>query len=267
MDDMTPAVNSSDGTRIAYDKMGQGPVLILVLGALSSRQSGAELARLLSSRFTVISYDRRGRGDSTNTLPYSPEREIEDLEALIDASGESAYLYGHSSGAALSLEAAIKLGNKVGKLALYEAPYDSSDDNRRAWDEYNKRLAELLNAGCNDDAVALFMQFIGIPFEQIQGMRHAPVWEKFEAIAPTLPYDSAVMGDDLSVPADRASGIEVPTLVMAGGDSPAAMRDTAQLLSRAIPNARFRLLEGQIHNVKPDVIAPVLAEFFSGADA
>jgi pimeloyl-ACP methyl ester carboxylesterase len=131
MGSATSYVTSKDGTRIAYDKMGNGPVVILVLGALNTRQSGTELAKRLAPQFTVISHDRRGRGDSSNVLPYSPEREIEDIETLIDESGGSAYLYGHSSGAVLAIEAAIKLGKKVKKMALYEPPYNSSDDARR----------------------------------------------------------------------------------------------------------------------------------------
>jgi pimeloyl-ACP methyl ester carboxylesterase len=127
-----PTVTSRDGTKIAYDKVGHGPPVILVLGALNSRKSGAKLAKLLASHFTVISYDRRGRGDSTDTAPYSPQREVEDVAALIEEVGGPVHLYGHSSGAALALEAAIKLRRQVRKLAIYEAPYALDVGGRKA---------------------------------------------------------------------------------------------------------------------------------------
>ena len=259
-----PAVNSKDGTRIAYDKVGHGPAVILVLGAMNTRKSEAELAELVSSHFTVITYDRRGRGDSTNNLPYSIEREIEDIEALINEAGGSALLYGHSSGGALVLEAAIRLGKKIKKIAIYEAPYNSSADARRANKDYNEQLAKFLKAGNNGDAVALFMRIMGVPDEQVQGMRHAPTWKTMEQMAPTLAYDSAVLGADGAVPSERLADISVPTLVMSGRDSPAWFHDTAGALSKAIPGSSLRVLEKQTHHVRPEVLAPVLAAFFSG---
>jgi pimeloyl-ACP methyl ester carboxylesterase len=255
---------SKDGTEIAYDKQGQGLTVILVDGALGFRSFGPmpELAKLLSTHFTVVTYDRRGRGGSGDNKPYAVEREIEDIEALIDEGGGSAYLYGISSGACLALEAAIKLGYKVKKLALYEPPYKSGETAPEEWREYNKQLRELLTAGRRGDAVALFMTLVGVPAGQIEGMRQAPMWSIFEAIAPTLAYDAATMGEDRSVPTERASRITASTLVMHGGAGYAFMKDTALTLGKAIPNAEFRTLEGQTHAVASQVIAPVLAEFF-----
>src|SRR5438876_10220057 len=185
METITSKVNSKDGTRIVYDKIGHGPAVILVAGAMCSRSfwSGPELAKLLARSFTVYNYDRRGRGDSGDTRPYAVAREIEDIEALIDEAGGSAYLYGHSSGAALAMEAALRLGNKVKKLAMYEAPYNDDAEAQRAWKEYIKQLTELLAADRRGDAVALFMKYVGMPDEQIEGMRHAPNWPMFEALA------------------------------------------------------------------------------------
>src|SRR5688572_28026288 len=139
-------VTSRDGTRIAYDRGGKGPAVILVNGALADRSGGAELAQLLAASFTVYSYDRRGRGDSGDTKPYSVEREIEDIEALIDAAGGSAYLYGKSSGACLALQASAALGDKVKKLALYEAPYSDAEGAAREWREFRTKLDGLLTA-------------------------------------------------------------------------------------------------------------------------
>lgn len=259
-------VTSKDGTRIAYDTIGQGPTVILVAGAFCSRYfwSGPELAKLLAPHFTVYNYDRRGRGDSGDTRPYAIEREVEDIEALIDEAGGAASLYGHSSGAALSLEAALKLGKKVKKLAMYEAPYNDDAEAQRVWKQYIKHLTEALAADRRGDAAALFMELVGTPADQIEGMRHAPTWPMFEALAPTLAYDhAAILGDDASVPTERAASVTVPALVMNGGASYPFMYDTARALSQAIPHAELRTLEGQTHDVNLDVLAPVLVDFFS----
>jgi pimeloyl-ACP methyl ester carboxylesterase len=200
-------VTSIDGTKIAYAKVGHGPLAIVVGGALSSRSGWTEpkLAQRLAPNFTVINYDRRGRGDSKDTPPYAPKREVEDIEALLNEFAGSGYLYGMSSGAALALYAASELGDKIRKLAIYDVPYDSSDDGRKATREYNKQLSILLSSGKRGDAVALFMKFVGTPDEQINGMRNSPMWRAMEALAPTLAYDSAVLGEDRSVPTEMAA--------------------------------------------------------------
>jgi pimeloyl-ACP methyl ester carboxylesterase len=263
---MPMTVTSRDGTSIAHDKVGQGPAVILVAGALCSRSSwsGPELARLLAPRFTVCNYDRRGRGDSGDTQPYAAEREIEDIEALIDAAGGSAHLYGHSSGASLALEATAQLGSdKVTKLTMYEAPYNDDPAAQRAWKEYLKHLDEALVAGRRGDAVALFMRYTGMTADHVNGVRQAPVWPMFEAIAPTLAYDhAAILGKTNSVPVNLAARVTVPTLVMSGGASFPFMRETARALGSAIPRAQVHTLEGQTHAVESSVLAPVLVEFF-----
>ncbi len=257
-------VISKDGTQIAYDKVGHGPVIILVLGALNSRKSGANLAKQLASRFTVISYDRRGRGDSTDTAPYTPQREIEDIAALIDEAGGLVYLYCHSSGAALGLEAAIKLHKRVKKLAIYEAPYSLGGDASKAAKVYDMRLKKLLAAKRNGDAVALFVRNVGVSDKQVQAMKRLPMWKGLVALAPTLAYDSDVLGKGHSLPTARLRRIITPTLVMHGGKGAPAMREVAQAISKAVPKAQLRTLAGQTHGVSPKALAPVLAEFFSG---
>lgn len=256
-------ITSKDGTKIAYDKLGLGPSIILILGALNTRLSGSQLAQTLSKHFTVINFDRRGRGNSGDTLPYTVEKEIEDMDALINEAGGSAYLYGHSSGAALALEAAEKLGNKVTGLALYEAPYNDDEQAKQAWGEYTEQLTNLLAANSRGDAVALFMKLVGTPLEQIEGMRHAPFWQGLESIAPTLAYDhTAILGTDASVPIQLASRVTAPTLVMVGSASFSFMANTAEKLSEAIPHATLRTLENQTHEVNPEVLAQSLVEFF-----
>src|SRR6266700_4403945 len=177
-----PAVTSADGTAIAYDKNGAGPALVVVDGALTTRTSSskAELIALLSPRLTVFTYDRRGRGDSGDTPPYAVAREIEDIDAVIGEAGGTAAAYGHSSGACLALDAAVALGGRVSKLAMYEAPYDNDPRARAAWDRYLGEMTEALAAGRPGDAVALFMAFVGTPTKQIDGMRRSEFWPDLE---------------------------------------------------------------------------------------
>jgi pimeloyl-ACP methyl ester carboxylesterase len=260
------AVTSRDGTTIAYDKQGEGSALIVVDGALSVHSSGgkSELAKLLAPHFTVYGYDRRGRGGSGDTLPYAVDREIEDIEALIDHAGGSAFLYGHSSGASLGMLAAVNLGGKVGKLAMYEAPYNDDPEAQRTWAQYLAGLSEALADGRRGDAVALFMRYVGTPAEQVDGMRAAPFWPGMEAIAPTLAYDHAqIQGPANSVPADVAARVSVPARVMSGDAGIPFMPVTARALTQAMPQGELRILEGQTHEVSPVVLAPVLAEFFA----
>ena len=263
---MMTTLKSKDGTTIAFDKQGDGPALILVNGAMSTRSDGSnpELARLLAQHFTVYAYDRRGRGDSGDTKPYAVDREIEDIDALIDKAGGYAFLYGHSSGGCLALEATVKLVDKVKKLAMYEVPYNDDPEAQKAWGTYIKNLTEALASNRRGDAVALFMAYVGMPAAQIEGMRHAPFWSGMEALAPTLAYDhTAIMGNDGSIPRERAARVQVPTLVMTGGSGAPFMLETAKTLSTTIPRARLRTLEGQAHDVHPEALAPVLAEFFA----
>ncbi len=259
-------VTSKDGTIIAYDESGQGPTVILVDGALQYRafdQGMAPLADLLAKHFTVIHYDRRGRGDSTDTKPFALEREIEDIEALIDASGGSASLYGISSGAALALEATLALGSKVKKLVLYEAPYNDDDASRQRWREYRRQLNELMAQGRGGDAVGLFMMLVGASAEDVEGMRQHPMWPLWESVGLTLPYDAAALGEEASLPVARAAKVKVPTLVMNGSGSEwSFMQNTAMALAKAIPNGQHRTLEGQSHEVAAEALAPVLIEFF-----
>ena len=257
-------VTSQDGTQIAYDRRGQGPAVILVDGALCYRSFGpmAGLAELLAPHFTVYNYDRRGRGESGDTMPYSLEREIEDLEALIQETGSRPYVYGISSGGALALEAAIKLGDQIRKLAIYEVPYVSGAPVEQAWRDYRKDLSELLAQGRRGEAAALFMKSVGTPDEQGNGMRQSPIWPMFEAVAPTLAYDAEALGEDRSVPTQHVAQVRVPTLVLNGTVIP-FMRTTAEALAKAIPGAEQRTLEGQPHDVDLKVLAPHLVEFFS----
>lgn len=265
-------VTSRDGTTIAFDQSGQGPVVILVDGALQYRafdQGMSQLAGLLAPHFTVIHYDRRGRGDSTDMQAdaFEPEsalaREIEDIAALIDEAGGSASLYGISSGGALALEAAARLGDKIEKLAIYEVPYNDDPAAQQAWKEYVKQLRELLAAGRKSDAVGLFMRLVGASAEQVEEMRQHPLWPLWESVAPSLAYDHiADLGEDARLPTEKAARVTVRTLLITGGASFPFMHETARKLARDIPHAQQRVLEGQTHEVAADSLAPVLIEFF-----
>jgi pimeloyl-ACP methyl ester carboxylesterase len=263
-------VTSKDGTTIAFDQVGAGPALILVGGMFEQRAWESETAKLaafpsMAQHFTVYHYDRRGRGDSTDTLPFAVEREIEDIEALIDHAGGSAFVYGISSGAALALEAAIALPSKISRLAMYEAPYNDDADARAAWKKFRSDLKQTLAEGRNGDAVGLFMMLLGMPPEHLEGMRHDPMWGMWEAIAPTIAYDATILGDEAAVPHERAAGVVMPALVMDGSETYPFMHAAALALANAMPRGQQRTLAGQTHEVTPEAIAPVLIEFFTSS--
>ncbi len=263
-------VRSADGTTIAYTRAGQGPPLILVDGALCSRSFGPmpKLAERLAPHFTVYTYDRRGRGGSGDTRPYSPDREVEDLEALVALAGDTVYLHGTSSGAALALEAVKHLGS-IAKLAVYEPPFIVDDTRTPMPDYWLPRLEGLVADGRSGDAVKMFMRFVGTPAIFTAVMPFTPVWGKLKAGAPTLPYDITIVHEhQKGTPLISAEwiAIKVPTLVAAGGKSPAWMTNSTRALAGVLPDATYRTLPGQNHMVKAQAIAPVLTEFFAARD-
>ncbi|MEV0174097.1 alpha/beta hydrolase [Streptomyces sp. NPDC050803] len=251
---------SRDGTSLAYERVGHGPAVILVSGAMSTGATLAPLAEVLADRFTAVTYDRRGRGGSGETEPYEVAREVEDLAALIDAAGGEAALCGVSSGGALALEAAAS-GLAVRQVAVYETPFSVYEGGKAAWAEYTGRLTEALGQGRNGDAVELFLRLTGLAEEMIRGARTSPMWAGMETIAPSLAHDAAVLGDG-GVPRARLASVTVPVLAVAGGASPAWMREAARMVAESAPEGTYRVLEGQTHMVEPQVLGPVLAEFF-----
>jgi pimeloyl-ACP methyl ester carboxylesterase len=264
-------VHSADGTAIAFDRLGQGPALILVGGATSTRLAGELLAAALAPDFVVFTYDRRGRGDSGDTAPYAVEREVEDLDALIHAAGGPAFVYGHSSGAVLALEAARLLPAKIAKLALYEPPFIVDDSRPPAPEDYLPRLTGLLAAGRRGEAVELFQTEVGMSAEMIAQVRGSPMWPGLEAMAHTLAYDITIMGDTESgspLPLRKWAAVRIPTLVMDGTltfgreESHTFMRHGADELARILPDAQRRTLEGQDHGPAVGVLVPALKEFF-----
>jgi pimeloyl-ACP methyl ester carboxylesterase len=260
-------VTSADGTRIAYTRTGNGPALVLVDGALCYRASGpnAALAAALAAQFAVYTYDRRGRGDSTDTRPYSPAREIDDLAAIIDAAGGTAHVYGISSGAGLAL-AAANHGLGINKLAIYEAPFIVDDSRARIPADYTERLHHLTEADERSKIIKLFMTAgIGLPAIMVTLMRFMPAWRKLKSVAHTVVYDNQIVEtNQQSQPftASQWAHVTMPTVVIAGSKSPEWMRNAMRALAETLPNASHRVLDGQTHLVKAAALAPVLASFY-----
>ena len=260
-------VMSKDGTKIAFERSGGGPAVILVSGASQDRSGNATLAEILELNFTVFNYDRRGRGDSGDARPYAVEREIEDIGAVIEeAGGGPASVFGSSSGGNLALLAAAH-GLPILKLALWEPNFIVDDARPPLPADYVEQINEMVASDRRGDAVELFMtKAAGMPAEFVAPMRTMPMWPAMEAVAHTLAYDGAIVKDDMTGNPGaiaRVVSVQVPTLVMDGGTTP-WMNHGAQAVAEALPNGRRRTLEGQPHNVDPDVLAPALEEFFAG---
>lgn len=263
---MTEFVVSRDGTRIAYETSGRGPALILVDGAFCYREFGPmrKLAALLARDFRVVCYDRRARGESGDTPPYAVERELEDLDALLGVVGSHAHLYGISSGAALALAAAASRF-PVDRLALYEPPFmvgPHARQNLPSEQERHTMLTRLLEEDRRGDAVKYYMcDVIGMPRLMASVFQLLPMWKKLKSVAPSLPYDSTIMGN-FELPQQRAAQIRIPTLVMHGSKTWPVLGDAARATATALPVGRHRTLAGQTHNVNAAALAPVLNEFF-----
>ena len=263
---MTTTIRSDDGTPITFDRIGAGPAVVLVDGALCHRKMGpmAPLAKALAPHFTVFTYDRRGRGESGQTPPYAIDREVEDLQAVITAAGGSAQVCGISSGAVLVLEAAQR-GVPMQKLALYEAPFIVDDARKPLAADYLARLKDMIAHDRRSDAVKYFMAAVRVPKVFVWVMSVLPSWKGLMATAPTLVHDLTLL-DGLQrgqpLPTDRWSAVRVPTLVMDGGKSPVWMRNAQRALAAVLPGATRRTLPGQTHMVKANVLGPALVEFF-----
>lgn len=260
-------VISKDGTPIAVDRYGSGPALILVDGAMCSRGFGPlpPLAKELASQFTVFHYDRRGRGDSGNGFEFAVQREIDDLDAVLQLAGGHAMVFGISSGAALAAEAARQLRG-IRRLALYEAPYVIDNTHEPLPPAFIADMKALVAADRRSAAVKKFMRYVGTPSIAVFIMSLLPFWKKFTRIAHTLPNDLEIIAphhQGQPFPAGKWSAITIPTLVMAGGKSPAYMQNAMRAWAQALPNAVHQTLPGQTHMVKQDVLAPALVAFLA----
>jgi pimeloyl-ACP methyl ester carboxylesterase len=252
-------VKSADGTVIAYDRAGDGPALIVSVGAFCTRQTFAA-PEDLRQRFTVITYDRRGRGDSGDTGPFKPEREYEDLAAVAAAAGpEPPFVFGHSSGAAIALRAAAA-GLPTAGIAAYEAPFQNQDTPRPAVDPAD-HIRDLVSSGRRREAVAFWMaEVVRLPEEMLAQLDGAPWIAALEPLTPTLPYDLAVT--DGGVPVAELGRVTVPVLILGGKNSPGWFQRSVAEQAAATPGAQLTMLDGYDHNAPPEVITPILADFF-----
>lgn len=257
-------VASADGTRLAVDVMGSGPAVVIVPGATCTRGVTTPLAVALSSHVTVFNLDRRGRGDSDDRSarpPYDAAREVEDIAAVVAAAGGSAAVYGHSSGAGLALRAAAaNIG--VTKLVMHDAPYNLPGA-QQAGHDWDRQLHSMLDSGRPGDAMAGFLRMVGMPEAMVDGMRKSPAWSDMEAVAPTLAYDSAAMGDRQGglVPTEMLPQVGVPTLVLVGGADHGFMIDVAHSLVAGLPHAQLEHLVGARHDAGPELVAPPVVRF------
>jgi pimeloyl-ACP methyl ester carboxylesterase len=252
-------VKSVDGTVIAYDRSGDGPTLVVSVGAFCTRQTFVA-PEDLRQRFTVITYDRRGRGDSGDTEPFAPEREFEDLAAVAAAAGpEPPFVFGHSSGAAIALRAAAA-GLPTAGIVAYEAPFLNEDAPRPAVDPA-EHIRELVSSGRRRAAVAFWMsEVVHLPDEMLAQVDDAPWVAALEPLTATLPYDLAVTAG--GVPASELGRITAPVLILGGENSPAWFRRSVAEQAAATPGAQLRILDGYDHNAPPVVITPILTGFF-----
>ena len=260
-------VISKDGTKIAYEKVGQGPALVLVDGALCYRDFGPSrsLAKQLQDDFTVYMYDRRGRGNSGNAKPYALDREIEDLAAVIEAAGGSAYVFGQSSGGVLALEAANRIPTTVTKLAVYETPLFVDATHSPLPADFIERVNGYVQVGNPGKAVKMFMRLVGTPAIFVALMPLMPIWKKLTAVAPTLAYDFTFMEQyqqGRPLLANNWSRATMSTLAAVGSKSPVWMQHAISEVAKVLPQARYSVLQGQNHMVKAEVLAPILREFF-----
>lgn len=253
-------VTSKDGTRIAYERRGSGPHLVFVAGALGTKDFSfvQNYVRAMEPHFTVINYDRRGRGESTDTQPFAVQREIEDIEALVKAVGPL-HVFGISSGAALALEAAAG-GVPMLSVIAFEPPYMVAGHRRPAHVEYEGRVKALIAEGRRDEALKLFMRTVGLPGIMVAIMRLLPMWRKLRPVAHTLPYDAAALSG-FEPPVKRLAAIRVPTLAVFGEKTPKALQEGTRFVAKTIPGAELRSIPKQSHNLKPATIVPLLMEF------
>jgi pimeloyl-ACP methyl ester carboxylesterase len=259
---MSHQVESRDGTVIAYEKSGHGPAVVILGGVLGDRSQQAPVAELLAKEFTVFNFDRRGHGESEDNPPYAVEREIEDIDAVLDAAGGSAFVYGTSGPGVLALHAASAApGAKMQRLAIWEPPFIVDSSRPKVRSDYKAELESRLAQGRRGDMVELFFtEAVGLPAEFVAQMRQAPWWAAQEGMAHTTIYDATLMGD-YSLPRAKVAAVQVPTLVLDGGQSP-WLTASADAVAAALANGQRRTLAGQQHNVEPAAIAPALIAFF-----
>jgi pimeloyl-ACP methyl ester carboxylesterase len=258
-------VVSADGTRIAYDRLGSGPAVLLIGSGPTSRRSGPEapLAALLAEQFTVYNYDRRGRGDSGDTQPYATDREYEDIAAMIEGAGGSVMCYGDSGGAIIALHAAAR-GLPITRLAAWEPPYIVPGARPAVRADYRDRQWALREQGRGGDMLELFLtEAVGMPADVVAGMKAAPFWDAMADISAPLAYDADMVGD-FSIPQEQLKRVTMPVLIVDSASMP-WISTACQALAGVLPDVTRATLDDQPHNVDPAALAPVITKFFQAA--
>lgn len=253
--------------------MGEGPPLVLTTGALQGRASVRLLAEALADRFTVTTWDRRGRGDSGGAPdpardPLGPDgadlvaAEVADLAAVVAAVGGTPCHYAHSAGAMLVLTAVTR-GLPAARIVAHEPPWDLDGDDAVPRRDLGAATMAALRAGRPDDAAAAFLGgFPAAAPAPVERLRRTPFWPGTVALAPSLPHDVALVVGAL--PPARLGDLAVPLLALEGEHSPSWVRRAVAALAAAVPGAVHRTLPGQVHIVTPAVLAPVLVGFLTG---
>jgi pimeloyl-ACP methyl ester carboxylesterase len=258
---MAQLATSADGTVIGYDREGAGPGIVLVGGAFQHRAldpTTAELAdRLAAEGYTVINYDRRGRGKSTDTQPYAVQREIEDLAAMLNAAGGSAAVFGNSSGSALCLQGGAA-GLPITRIALWEPPFAFEAENDGG--AFLAGLQDRIAAGDRAGAVDYFMS--DMPPEWVQGAKASPAWDLMLQVAPTLAYDIALLDRNQHEPwRAQWAAVTIPVLVMVGEPTLSIFPPAAEALVAALPDASSKTIAASDHGWQPEVMCAELVAF------
>ncbi|NUR25266.1 MAG: alpha/beta hydrolase [Catenulispora sp.] len=265
----TAHVTSKDGTTLAVDTVGAGPSVILAGGAFNDRSTVAALAEALAPDFTAVTYDRRGRVGSDDKaiaagLGFQVQHEIDDLAAVIEHIGGHAALFGHSSGAILVLEAALR-GLPVDAIAVYEPPFRADAGLPHPSEDFRDRLAALALKGDREGAASLFLgEAMGMPPEGLEGMKQGPGWDFLLDKALTLPYDIELSRPWELVDRARLATLGVPVLAVYGDQTYPGLIAGTRAVADSVPGARLVVLPGEDHGVlaRPEVLAPVLRGFY-----
>lgn len=264
----TTHITSQDGTTLAVDTVGAGPVVVLVGGAFNDRGTVAALAAALAPDFTAVTYDRRGRAGSddkaiTVGLGFQVQNEIDDLAAVVEHAGGHAALFGHSSGAILVLEAAMR-GLPVDRVAVYEPPYRAAPDLPHSPADLLDRITALADKGDREGAATLFLtEAIGVPQQMLAGMKQGPGWPFMLDKALTLPYDVALAQPWAD--RDRLASLDKPVLAVYGDRTAPGLRAGTKVVAETVPGAQLVVLPGEDHGVlqNPGALVPPLREFYS----
>lgn len=252
---------SADGTSIAFETSGDGSPLIVVGGLMCDRTKLRDLSLALSQTFTVFNFDRRGRGESSNTLPYSRQKEVEDIAALLNLAGHGAILYGHSSGAGLALLAA-GASLPIKALALHEPPYGPNDlDSIAQTRDFSRSQLAAIKRGDYAEAVSAFYGAIGMSEDDVAGLLAD---QDFMAMVPTMAHDIAVMGEIETggiVPEEIVKGLTMPVLVLTGGETLPFFQDTAKHIARLLKHGTHVTMPGQDHSGDPSTVAAAVSTF------